>query len=122
MLKKVVITSGARTPVGAYLGGLRTVPVQELASIAIKEALARSNDLEPTLVDDVIMGHVEASGESPNIGRDSAMLSGLDHVPGYSVNRICGSGIQSIISASMAIETGHAEIIVAGGAESQNGQ
>ncbi|WP_422392232.1 thiolase family protein [Niallia oryzisoli] len=115
---KVVITSGARTAVGAFLGGLKTVPVEELAATAIKEALMRSNNLDPTLVNDVVLGHVESSGDAPNLGRNAAMLAGLDHVPGYTLNRICGSGIQSIVNAAQDILTGNSEIVVAGGAES----
>ncbi|WP_071394739.1 thiolase family protein [Bacillus tuaregi] len=115
---KVVITSGARTAVGAFLGGLKTVPVEELAATAIKEALKRSNDLDPKLVDDVVLGHVESSGDAPNLGRNAALLAGLDHVPGYTLNRICGSGIQSIVNATQDILTGNSEIVVAGGAES----
>ncbi|WP_249870684.1 thiolase family protein [Oceanobacillus saliphilus] len=117
-MSKVVITSGARTPVGAFLGDLKTVPVEELASIAIKEALKRSNNLDPTKVDDVILGHVESSGDAPNLGRNAALLAGLDLVPGYTVNRICGSGTQSIVNGAMDILTGGSEIVVAGGAES----
>ena len=115
---KVVITSGARTAVGAFLGGLKTVPAEELAATAIKEALKRSNNLDPALVDDVVFGHVESSGDAPNLGRNAAMLAGLDHVPGYTLNRICGSGIQSIVNATQDILTGNSEIVVAGGAES----
>ncbi|MDK9711140.1 thiolase family protein [Acidaminobacter sp.] len=118
MKKKVVITSGARTPVGAFLGGLKTVPVQDLAAAAIKEALKRSGNLDPALVEDVIMGHVESSGECPNLGRNAAMLAGLEFIPGYTVNRICGSSMQSIANGAVEIMNGDAEIIVAGGAES----
>ena len=115
---KVVITSGARTAVGAFLGGLKTVPVEELAATAIKEALKRSNNLDPHLVNDVVLGHVESSGDAPNLGRNAALLAGLDHVPGYTLNRICGSGIQSIVNATQDIMTGNSDIVVAGGAES----
>ena len=115
---KVVITSGARTAVGAFLGGLKTVPVEELAATAIKEALKRSNNLDPHLVNDVVLGHVESSGDAPNLGRNAALLAGLDHVPGYTLNRICGSGIQSIVNATQDILTGNSDIVVAGGAES----
>ena len=66
---KGVITSGARTAVGAFLGGLKTVPVEELAATAIKEALKRSNNLDPHLVNDVVLGHVESSGDAPNLGK-----------------------------------------------------
>ena len=117
-MKKAVITSGARTAVGAFLGGLKAVPVEALAATAIKEALKRSNNLDPKLVDDVVLGHVESSGDAPNLGRNAALLAGLDHVPGYTLNRICGSGIQSIVNATQDILTGNSEIVVAGGAES----
>ncbi len=118
IMGKVVITSGARTAVGAFLGGLKTVPVEELAATAIKEALKRSNNLDPHLVNDVVLGHVESSGDAPNLGRNAALLAGLDHVPGYTLNRICGSGIQSIVNATQDIMTGNSDIVVAGGAES----
>lgn len=118
MEKKVVITSGARTAVGAFMGGLKTVPVQQLAAKAITEALKRSNDLNPDVVDEVVIGHVESSGESPNIGRDAALLAGLISAPGSSVNRICGSGMQSVANGLMLIQTGNADVVVAGGAES----
>lgn len=116
-MKKCVITSAARTPVGAYLGGLKTVPVEELATIAIKEAVKRSN-LNKEDIDDVILGHVTSSADAPNLGRNAALLAGLDHVPGFTVNRICGSGIQSIALGLMEIQTGNSEVVVAGGAES----
>lgn len=118
MRKRVVITGAARTPVGAYMGGLKTVPVQNLAAIAIKEALKRSSITDMELVDDVVMGHVESSGECPNLGRIAAILAGLDYVPGYTVNRICGSGAQSIVNAALEIWNGDSNIVVAGGAES----
>ena len=65
-----------------------------------------------------MLGHVESSGDAPNLGRNAAILAGLDHVPGYTFNRICGSGIQSIVNATQDILTGNSEIVVAGGAES----
>lgn len=113
-----MITSGARTAVGAFLGGLKTIPVEELAATAITEALKRSNNLDPHLVNDVVFGHVESSGDAPNLGRNAAMLAGLDHVPGYTLNRICGSGLQAIVNAAQDIMVGNSEIVVAGGAES----
>ncbi|GAB3043000.1 thiolase family protein [Virgibacillus ainsalahensis] len=116
-MSEVVITSAARTPVGAFLGDFKTVPVEELGAIAIKEALKRSNNLDQSLVDDVVMGHVESSGDAPNLGRNAALLAGLEHVPGYTINRICGSGAQSIVNGTMDILTGGSEIVVAGGAE-----
>jgi acetyl-CoA C-acetyltransferase len=117
-MKKVVITSFARTPIGAYLGGLKEVPVQDLASLTIKEAVKRS-DLGNEQVDGVVFGQVKGTGDCANLGRVAALLAGLgEATPGYTVNRICGSGIQAVISAALEIQTGHADIMVAGGAES----
>ncbi|MEG6523724.1 thiolase family protein [Desulfotomaculum sp. 1211_IL3151] len=116
-MKKVVITSAARTPVGAFLGGLKTVPVEDLAAIAVKEAVRRSN-LDPKAVESVIMGHVEGSMDVTNLGRHAALLAGCENAHGMQVNRICGSGFQSIVSGWHEILTGVSEIVVAGGAES----
>lgn len=116
-MKKVVITSFARTAVGAFLGGLKEVPVQNLAATAIAEAIKRSG-LEGRQVDEVIMGHVISSTDSPQLARDAALLCGLDEVPGFTVNRICGSGLQAVASAFQQIVSGGADIVVAGGAES----
>jgi len=116
-MKKCVITSAARTPVGAYLGGLKEIPVEVLAVTALKEALKRSN-LSGTEVDEVILGHVISSADAPNLARTVALLAGLEATPGLTLNRLCGSGIQAVISAAQEIHTGGAEIVVAGGAES----
>jgi len=121
MNKKVVITSAARTPIGAFMGGLRTVPAETLAGTAINEALKRSGIEDRSIVDDVILGHVESSGEAPNIARIAALLAGgMEHVPGYTVNRICGSGIQAVANAYLQIRTGIDEIVVGGGVENMS--
>lgn len=117
-MRKVVITSFARTPIGAYLGDLKTVPVQDLATIAIKEAIKRSN-ITPDMVQEVVMGHVMATPEAGNFGRRVALQSGCPiTTTGFTVNRICGSGLQAVISAHQEIATGCFDIVVAGGAES----
>lgn len=116
-MKKAVITSAARTAVGAYLGGLKEVPVEVLATTAIKEALVRSN-LSGQEVDEVILGHVISSTDAPNLARTAALLAGLESAPGMTINRLCGSGIQAVISAAQEIQTGGAEVVIAGGAES----
>jgi len=114
----VVITSYARTPIGTYLGRLKTVPVQDLATLASREAVHRSC-LDPALIDEVIMGHVISTPEAGNLGRRVALQSGFGlDCTGFTVNRICGSGFQALLSASQEIQTGMASIIVAGGAES----
>lgn len=116
-MKKCVITSAARTAVGAYLGGLKEVPVENLAALAIKEAMRRSN-IKGDEVEEVILGHVISSTEAPNLARTAALLAGLEQAAGLTLNRLCGSGIQAVISAAQEIQTGGAEIAVAGGAES----
>lgn len=116
-MKKCVITSIARTPVGAFLGGLKEIPVEFLAATAIKEAIKRSQ-ISEKIVDEVILGHVISSTDSPDIGRDATLLCGMVDTPGFTVNRICGSGLQAAVSACQEIQTGGAEIVVAGGAES----
>lgn len=116
-MKKVVITSYARTAVGAFLGSLKEVPVEVLASVAIAEAVRRSN-LGGDDVEEIIMGHVISSTDSPQMARDAALLCGMVNTPAFTVNRICGSGLQAVASAYQEIATGAAEIVVAGGAES----
>ncbi|MPW24460.1 acetyl-CoA C-acyltransferase [Alkalibaculum sp. M08DMB] len=117
-MKRVVITSFARTPIGAYLGGLKEVPVEKLAKIAIEEAVKRSN-IEKKEIQGVILGHVISSADVANIGRYAALDAGFnEECVGMTVNRICGSGIQAIINAALEIQTGHSDVMVAGGAES----
>lgn len=116
-MKKVVIVDAVRTPVGAYLGALKTVPVEELATLAVNEILKRT-DLSGTHVDEVILGHVISSADAGNIARVTALAAGLESTPAFTVNRICASGIQAVISAAMEIQTGNADVIIAGGAES----
>ncbi len=116
-MKKCVITSAVRTPIGAYLGGLKEVPVEELAATVIKKAVELS-EIEPDQVEDVIMGHVISSTDAPNLARDAALLCGMEKTPGTTVNRICGSGLQAVANALMMVQTNQADIVVAGGAES----
>lgn len=117
-MNKVVITSYCRTPIGAYLGDLRTVPVQDLGALVIREAVKRSN-LELDQVQEVVMGHVMATPEAGNFGRRVALQAGCPvTTTGFTVNRICGSGLQAVISAAQEIQLGLFDIVVAGGAES----
>jgi acetyl-CoA C-acetyltransferase len=117
-MRKVVITSYARTPIGAFLGDLKEVPVQDLATIAVKEAIKRS-ELNNDDVDEVILGHVISSAEAGNLARLVALKSGLNEATtGFTVNRICGSGLQAVVSAAQEIMLGVSDIVVAGGAES----
>lgn len=117
-MKRYVITSFARTPVGAFLGDLKEVPVQDLASLTIKEAVSRSG-LRPEEVQGVVLGHVISTPEAANLARHAALQAGLaEETPGYSVNRICGSGIQAVISAVQEMQGCDYDIVIAGGAES----
>jgi acetyl-CoA C-acetyltransferase len=117
-MKNVVIVSYARTAVGAYLGGLKTVPVQDLATIAVREAVSRAK-IDPQIVEEVILGHVISSADAGNIARRVALQSGMSlDSTGFTVNRICGSGFQALLCAAQEIQTGMADVVVAGGAES----
>lgn len=117
-MKRVVITSYCRTPIGAYLGDLKTVPVQDLGALVVQEAIKRSG-IQPDMVEEVVMGHVMATPEAGNFGRRVALQAGCPlTTTGFTVNRICGSGLQAVVSAYNEIATGYADIVVAGGAES----
>lgn len=116
-MKNVVITNAVRTPIGAYLGGLKTIPVQKLAALTVNEVMKQAH-LEPDMVDELIMGHVMSSAEAGNIARVVALDCGMINTPAFTVNRICASGIQAVASAYMEIITGNADIVIAAGAES----
>ena len=116
--KKIVIVGAARTPVGAFLGDLKKVPVEELGVIALCEAIKRAA-IRKEDIDEVIVGHVTGSQTSNNLGRIIGLNAGLrDESTGFTLNRICGSGIQSAISAVQSLQTGKVTFIAAGGAES----
>ncbi len=116
-MKKVVITGAARTAVGSYLGSIKTVPAEQLATIAIKGALERSK-VDPLEVDSVILGQVKQTMEANNMGRWSALEAGCMNAHGMTINRICGSGFQAIVSGWHEIRDDISDIVVAGGAES----
>ena len=114
-MKQCVITSATRTAVGGYLGSLKTLKTREMGSVVITEALKRSG-ITPEQVNHVIMGEVLGVG---NLARASALLAGIpEAVPAYTIDRQCGSSLQAVVSATQEIQTGAAEIVVAGGAES----
>ncbi|MBI4504682.1 MAG: acetyl-CoA C-acetyltransferase [Chloroflexi bacterium] len=120
VLRDVVITGACRTPVGRYGGTLRDLPAQQLGELVIRETLRRSN-VAPERVDEVIFGHVLVNGESPNVARLAALRADLPlEVPAYTIDRQCSSGLQAICNAALLVETGAAEIVVAGGVESMS--
>jgi 3-oxoadipyl-CoA thiolase len=115
------IVSAVRTPVGRYGGALAAVRPDDLLALAIREAVARAG-VAPGAIDDVIAGCANQAGEdNRNVARMSALLAGLPvEVPGQTVNRLCGSGLQAIVSAYHAIRAGEGDWMVAGGVESMS--
>ncbi|HJA12293.1 MAG TPA: thiolase family protein [Candidatus Mediterraneibacter merdipullorum] len=117
-LKDVVIVSAARTAVGSFGGSLKTMSAIDLGAVVVAEAVKRAG-ISPDDVDEVIIGNVGEIAENGFIARAISLKAGLpEKTTAYSVNRQCGSGLQSIADAMMEIQTGHAEVVVAGGAES----
>jgi acetyl-CoA C-acetyltransferase len=119
-MKDVVIVSGVRTPIGAYCGSLREIPVEQLAAIVLNEAIKRAN-VKPEEVEDVILSQSYPNGESPNLARLALLKAGWPvEVPGVSLDRRCCSGVQSVWSAAMEIQTENADIVVSAGADSMS--
>jgi acetyl-CoA C-acetyltransferase len=119
-MNKVVIVSYARTPIGSFLGKLATIPATKLGSIAIKGALEKIN-LDPNMVQEVIMGHVVQAGTGQAPARQAALGAGLsDSVACSTVNKVCASGMKTIMMAAQAIATGDRDIVVAGGMENMS--
>ena len=118
-MPEAVIVAAARTPMGRYGGQLKDVRPDDLAAIALREAVSRAG-VEPQDVDDVILGCANQAGEdNRNVARMSLLLAGFPvEVPGQTVNRLCGSGMQATIAAAREIQAGAADVIVAGGVES----
>ena len=119
-LQDAVIVSAVRTAIGTYGGGLAEVPAVKLGEICIRAALERA-DLKPNQVNEVIMGNVLQAGLGQNPARQSAVNAGLPvEVPSMTINKVCGSGLKSVILAAQAIMLGDADIIVAGGMENMS--
>jgi len=120
MNKKVVIVSAARTPIGSFMGALSTVTAPHLGAAAIKGALNKIN-LDPNLVDEVIMGNVVQAGVGQAPARQAALYAGLPNtVIATTVNKVCASGMKAVMQGAQAIMAGDAEIIVAGGMENMS--
>lgn len=119
-MRRAAIVTPLRTPVGSFGGALRPVPVEDLAATVVRAVIARS-DIDPTRVDDVVIGQSYANSEVPCVGRWVALHAGLPlEVPGAQVDRRCGSGLQSVVTAAMMVQTGAADVVVAGGVESMS--
>lgn len=119
-MRRACIVSPVRTAVGGFGGALRTVPVEELSALAIRAILERTG-LAPEKIEEVIFAHGYPSGETPNLGRLAALRADLPlETAGLQVDRRCGGGLQSIITAAMMVQTGAADVVIAGGAESMS--
>jgi len=117
---EVVILSACRTPIGSFGGRLKDLPAVDLAAIVIREAIARAR-VTPAEVGDVVMGCVLQAGAGMNVARQAALKAGLPvDIPGETVNRVCGSGLQAVVHAVEAIRVGYIDTMVAGGTESMS--
>ena len=120
MNKKVVIVSAVRTPIGSFMGALSSVPAPKLGAAAIKGALNKIN-LDPKLVDEVLMGNVVQAGNGQAPARQAALYAGLsESVACTTVNKVCASGMKAVMQGAQAIMAGDAEIVVAGGMENMS--
>ena len=117
-MEEVVIVSGVRTPVGKFQGSLSGFTATQLGAMVVREAVKRAN-VDPALVDECIMGNVLPAGLGQNPARQAALNGGLaNEVSALTINKVCGSGLKAVALAAQAIQTGNAEIVVAGGMES----
>ena len=119
-MKRAAIVSPIRTPVGKFLGALAPMSAGELGAVILR-ALVERTGIDPERIDDVVFAQGYGSGEAPCIARWSALAADLPiTVPGYQLDRRCGSGLQAVIDAAMMVQTGAADIVVAGGVESMS--
>jgi len=117
-MKDVVIVAGVRTPVGKFQGALSNFSAVQLGSLVVREVLNRAR-LQPDQVDECIMGNVVSAGLGQNPGRQAALYGGLaPSVSAMTINKVCGSGLKAVGLAVQAVQTGNAEIVIAGGMES----
>lgn len=119
-MKRAAIVRPLRTPIGAFGGSLRGVPVEELGATVAREVIKRTG-LDPARLDDVVFSQSYANGEAPCTGRWVALQAGFPiDVPGMQLDRRCGGGLQSIVTAAMMVQTGAADVVMAGGVESMS--
>ena len=118
--KEVVIVSVARTPIGSFMGSLSRIPAPKLGAIAIKGALDKIN-LNPNLIDEIFMGNVVSAGIGQAPARQAAIFAGIpDTVPCSTINKVCASGMKSVMLAAQSISLGDTEIVIAGGMENMS--
>ena len=120
MIKKVVIVSAVRTPIGSFMGSLSTLSATKLGAIAIKGALDKIN-LDASLVQEVYMGNVVQAGVGQAPARQAAIAAGIpDTVPCTTINKVCASGMKAVMNAAQTIALGDADVVIAGGMESMS--
>jgi acetyl-CoA C-acetyltransferase len=119
-MRRAAIVAPVRTPVGKFQGALASVPVEKLAAAVVKETIARAK-IDPARIEDVIFAQSYASGETPCTGRWAALEAGLPiEVPGLQLDRRCGGGLQAVLNAAMMVQSGAADVVIAGGVESMS--
>src|SRR5689334_23754189 len=120
-MRDAVICEPLRTPVGGIGAALRKAPAHELAATVVRSLVTRTG-LDPAVVDDVLLGHCYPTMEAPAIGRVVALDAGLPvTATGLQIDRRCGSGLQAVLYAALQVQSGAAEVVLAGGAESMSG-
>jgi len=121
-MRDAFFCDGLRTPIGRYAGGLSSVRADDLAAIPLKALMAKHADVDWSAVDDVYMGCANQAGEdNRNVARMATLLAGLPEVvPGATVNRLCGSGLEAAAQAARAVNAGQADLMIAGGVESMS--
>ncbi|GHF25116.1 acetyl-CoA acetyltransferase [Streptomyces mashuensis] len=121
-IRDVYVVDAVRTPVGKYGGALAAVRPDDLAAHVLRELVARSPELDPARIDDVVLGNANGAGEeNRNVARMAVLLAGLPvTVPGATVNRLCASGLEAVVQGYRAIALGDASVVVAGGVESMS--
>ena len=121
-MKEAFICDALRTPFGRYGGALSAVRADDLAAIPIRALIARNPGVDAACIDDVVLGCANQAGEdNRNVARMSALLAGLPvSVPGLTLNRLCGSGLDAVATAARMIRSGEAELVIAGGVESMS--
>ena len=119
-MRTAFIVSPVRTAVGTFGGSLRSVPVETLAAHVVDAVVQRSG-IDPARIDDVVFAQSYANSETPCVGRWAALQAGLPiEVPGMQLDRRCGGGLQAIVTAAMMVQTGQADVVLAGGVESMS--
>lgn len=120
MAKNIVITGPVRTAIGAFMGGLSSVPAVDLGKVVIAESLKRAG-VKPDHVSEVLMGHVLTAGQGQNTARQASIGAGVsENTPAMTINQVCGSGLRTVALGMQAIVNGDAEIVVAGGMENMS--